>query len=123
MKKSMTFELEENIKVAEPYFMQAPEADAETSPYGPPYATISCYNDYVVIYRDTMTSTIQLACVSKLPTGIVVGIGPEIKSGVNLGDHVRFQDTMVLLKETDYPGYPVGSLVVVPDRAILFRLP
>ena len=120
MKQSTTLELSESTKVAEPFFMKDPGV-SESKERVSSIPLISCYNDYVVILRDIMTSTIQLSASVHLPTGIVVGVTPDSK--ISIGDHVRFLDSMATIKEANYPGYDDGSLTVISEKWVLYKLP
>jgi len=101
--------------------MKEPEEKEQVDENAIPLPCIECYNDYVVILRDVITSTIQLSVSTRLPTGVVVGIAPDSK--ISIGDHVRFNESMAVLKEADYPGYDPGSLTVISEKWLLYKLP
>lgn len=121
MQRSKSFDSEEESKL-NPYFSVDREKPIFPSfKRGDPIFPIEACNDYVVIVRDKMSSTIQVSDNVMMPTGIIVGTNPDSK--IHIGDHVRFTDAMAVSKDASYPDYDGISLVVVAEKYVLFKLP
>lgn len=108
--------------------------EAEPQHMGPvKIRPIQCLNDFVAVLLFRVQSDIQLPNSQQFRNeGIVVGIGPglpdnaggRVKSQLEIGDVVTFQDRSIVLDvNSDKPPYKGQRVIIIPERSLICKLP
>lgn len=94
---------------------------------------IPCLNDFVAILLFRVKSDIKLLENQQYRNeGIVVGIGPglpdnaggRVKSQLEIGDVVLFQERNIVLDiNSDKPPYKGQRVVIISERSLICKLP